>query len=52
MTALDLVLARFVLASPDLESTTLVDILQMAEQAAAEAPPDDALGAQLTRFVP
>jgi hypothetical protein len=52
VTALDLVLARMVLASSDLESTALVDILQMAEQAAAAAPPDSALGAQLTRFVP
>jgi hypothetical protein len=51
-TALDRVLARLVLASRIRDRAPLARLAELAAGSEAEAPPDAALNAQLTRFVP
>jgi hypothetical protein len=51
-TALDAVLARLLLASGEHGGAELAALIALSAAAAAEAPPDAALAAQLTSFVP
>jgi hypothetical protein len=51
-TALDLVLARLLLASHSEDLVMLDNLVALAALSETIAPPDAALGAQLTRFVP
>jgi hypothetical protein len=51
-TALDSVLARLVLASSSPDRAMLAGLVDLAARSEAEAPPDAALAAQLTAFMP
>jgi hypothetical protein len=51
-TALDLVLARLLLAARSQDRAMLKTVAELAARSEAEALPDAALSAQLTRFVP
>jgi hypothetical protein len=51
-TALDVVLARLLLASRLQDPAMLASLVALAAQSEAAAAPDEALSAQLTRFVP